>query len=303
MNVKLNCKPSPIDDRDYKIVIKPDLLKSLVGEVVDLSEYHTVVKNQGAIGSCTAFATVALMEYNRKRYIVDAKEDVYSEKFTYYVTRVDVAGWNTDDTGAYMRDAFNSARIYGAAPEILAPYDDDYRSKPSENAYNAALYNQILTYARVDESDRTKTLIDLKQLLDQGYCFVGGFVCYSSIWGPIVNQTGVIPAPGSTPIGGHAVCFVGYDDIKQLLKFKNSWGSEWGDDGYGYLPYAYVLNGDLWDLWSAFTQENSLIDWEKGVPKIDNEEEKEEEKNTTRKRNIRGGNNKQKITKVFVMMK
>jgi C1A family cysteine protease len=269
----LNFKKSPDDNRDYKIAFKaitepPKLESSGTPGVVDLSEYHTVVKNQGSIGSCTAFATVALMEYNYKRYTTEAKDDVYSEKFTYYVTRVDVSGWTTDDTGAYMRQAFDSARIYGAAPEETAPYDNDYRTKPGESAYKAALKNQILTYARVNEDYRPNTLRDLKTLLDQGYCFVGGFVCYESLWDSSVSKTGIIPPPHGTMIGGHAVCFVGYDDTKDLLKFKNSWGTHWGDNGYGYLPYSYVLTGMLWDLWTAFTQENfdnaSVIGWEKG---------------------------------------
>lgn len=46
----------------------------------------------------------------------------------------------------------------------------------------------------------------------------------------------------------HAVMAMGYDDHTQLLKFRNSWGENWGDKGYGYLPYAYFENfiSDAW---------------------------------------------------------
>ncbi len=55
----------------------------------------------------------------------------------------------------------------------------------------------------------------------------------------------------SEPItGGHAILVCGYDNKRELLKFKNSWGSEWGDNGYGYLPYSDV-EGSLLDAWSA----------------------------------------------------
>lgn len=264
MDVKLNYKTSPYDSRDYvvKTVLQSPLNK------VDLSQYQTPIKNQGSVGSCTAFSTIALMEYNHNRYSENKVEDLYSEKFTYYVTRVKVAKWNTDDSGAYMRDAFNSARIFGACPENLFPYDSNFREEPPSEAYTEAEKNQILTFARVSESNREKCLKDVKELLHEGYCIVGGFVCFSNMWNEQVIKSGIIPEPQNDPIGGHAVCFVGYDDSTQLLKFKNSWGVEWGDKGYGYLPYSYLLRGLLSDLWTAFTQENfsnqKVIGWEKG---------------------------------------
>jgi len=50
--------------------------------------------------------------------------------------------------------------------------------------------------------------------------------------------------------GGHAICAVGYDDSKQLVKFKNSWGTGWGQNGYGYLSYNYI-NNYMWDAWTC----------------------------------------------------
>lgn len=40
---------------------------------------------------------------------------------------------------------------------------------------------------------------------------------------------------------GHVVLLVGYDPEKKLFLFRNSWGSQWGDGGYGTLPEQYVL--------------------------------------------------------------
>ncbi|HLG96380.1 MAG TPA: hypothetical protein VKX49_08720 [Bryobacteraceae bacterium] len=46
-----------------------------------------------------------------------------------------------------------------------------------------------------------------------------------------------------------------YDDAKQLFTFRNSWGSSWGDQGYGYLPYAYVLDPSLAsDFWVILSE-------------------------------------------------
>jgi C1A family cysteine protease len=59
--------------------------------------------------------------------------------------------------------------------------------------------------------------------------------------------------PGSQErvLGGHAIVAVGYDDKTRLFKFRNSWGTGWGDKGYGHLPYAYLTDTNLAsDFWT-----------------------------------------------------
>ena len=76
---------------------------------------------------------------------------------------------------------------------------------------------------------------------------------YESFESPEVAQTGVmpIPQPGEQPLGGHAVLAVGYDDAKQVLIVRNSWGTAWGDGGYFYMPYAIVTELKLaLDFWT-----------------------------------------------------
>ena len=59
-------------------------------------------------------------------------------------------------------------------------------------------------------------------------------------------------APAATPTGnfvGHALVACGYDDARKSLLVRNSWSSEWGRDGYGWLPYDYVTKGLTEDWW------------------------------------------------------
>ena len=95
-----------------------------------------------------------------------------------------------------------------------------------------------------------------------------GFTVYNSI--SQAATTGKIPFPikADKIAGGHAVAAVGYDDnlkikntgpgakeTKGALSIKNSWGTKWGDKGYGWLPYDYVLRELAVDWWSLIKNE------------------------------------------------
>jgi C1A family cysteine protease len=84
------------------------------------------------------------------------------------------------------------------------------------------------------------------------------------------EATGRIPYPaaGEKIVGGHAVMAIGYNDqlkikntnpggieTKGALLIRNSWGTGWGEGGYGWLPYEYVLIGLAVDWWSLLKNE------------------------------------------------
>jgi C1A family cysteine protease len=89
----------------------------------------------------------------------------------------------------------------------------------------------------------------MKGCLSSGYPFVFGFTVYESFESEDVARTGNVPMPGADEriVGGHAVLAVGYDDDESRFICRNSWGSDWGDAGYFYMPYAYLLDNNLSD--------------------------------------------------------
>jgi C1A family cysteine protease len=102
-------------------------------------------------------------------------------------------------------------------------------------------------------------LEQMRQCLAEGYPFVFGFSVYTAFESPAVAQTGVLnlPVTGEKQLGGHAVCAVGYDDTAKTVLVRNSWGADWGMDGYFTIPYDYISNNNLADdFWTLRAFEN-----------------------------------------------
>jgi C1A family cysteine protease len=234
--------PDIPDKRD--LFLKVSLFRAIaLPSKVDLRSLCSDVENQESIGSCSAQSFVAAMEY------LDRKEDNQwtdlSRLFVYYNTRGD----KKNDTGGYLRDGIKALAKYGACDEQIWPYvQSKFAIKPPRAAYADGLKRRITEYRRIE------SLTGVKQSLADGFPVVFGFAVYSSFESDEVAKTGImsLPSEGETMIGGHAVIAVGYDDSRKCLIVRNSWGKEWGDAGYFYMPYSYAedtnLTADWWSI-------------------------------------------------------
>jgi C1A family cysteine protease len=255
------------DIRDYHVESDPirkilkgskplkDAVKSTLTKV-DLRDWCSPIEDQESIGSCTAQAGVGMLEYYQRRAF--GKHIDASRLFLYKATR-NLLGW-TGDTGAYLRDTMKAMVMCGVPPEKYWPYEiAKYDEEPSAFLYALGDNYQAIKYYRLDPAGTTRAqrLEAIKNNLAAGLPSMFGFTVYSSIPGS-GDGKGEIPFPqaGDTVQGGHAVLAVGYDDAKKIgsakgaLLIRNSWGTSWGADGYGWLPYDYVLKGLANDFWS-----------------------------------------------------
>jgi C1A family cysteine protease len=243
-------KPSLPDIRDHRL----SFALAASAPEVDLrtTGFLPDIWDQSSLGSCTAHGAAAAYSYDlEKQYGPD--NYLPSRLYIYYNTRV-IEGTVTEDSGASITDAIKSLNRYGAPPETDWSYDiGKFTVKPPAQAYTDGALREAVKYARVNQ-----TVADMQACLSAGTPIVIGFTVYASFESQAVADTGDVPMPrqGEQVMGGHCVLVVGYTvrNGQPVWICRNSWGTGWGDQGYFYMPQAYLTNTNLADdFWTVQT--------------------------------------------------
>jgi hypothetical protein len=228
----------------YKATIKASKLPSKV----DLRHMMTAIENQQELGSCTANATAGAYEY-----LVHTTQGVnydVSRLFLYYNARKS-QGLEDEDSGAMIEWLMTQMGKKGACSETTWPYKTNkFTKKPPKEAYEEAKNYTITKYEKVATDLET-----WKSVLAEGYPIIFAIQIFESFQNPRKGRIS-LPRKNEEHLGGHAMCCVGYSDPDQVFIVRNSWGEQWGDAGYCYIPYDYILNkkyndGDTWVIYAA----------------------------------------------------
>ena len=232
----------------------------------DLRNKCPPVYEQLNLGSCTANAIAFAYQFDEKD-----KEFIPSRLFIYYNERK-IENTIDSDSGASLRDGIKTIHNIGVCKEDDWVYDpNNYTDKPPAFCYKEAKLHRSIKYHRIMQE-----LHQFKACIKSGFPFVFGFSVYESFENPEVASTGIMPIPQKKEklLGGHAVAAVGFDDSKKAMIIRNSWGENWGDKGYFYMPYKFIVNpsfcSDFWvvkkvkDISETINDENDGNDGKDG---------------------------------------
>ena len=252
--------PQEADGRDFKAAI---FEAAALPDKVDLRYKCPPVFDQGSLGSCTANAGAGAY------MMLAGEKEGLSRLFLYYQERV-LEGTVSEDAGATMRSIGKALNKFGICSEPLWPYiTDKFDDDPPDKADTDAAGRKISAYRSISGIEGIKKYLAAKE-----QPVMIGIQVYESFESEAVAKTGVVPAPDTGKdelLGGHAVLIVGYDDnfnkkaggflpclLGKLFEtakekdgyfiFRNSWGADWGDGVYGYMPYSFVKK-HAFDFW------------------------------------------------------
>jgi C1A family cysteine protease len=184
----------------------------------DMRDGFSPVEDQKNLGSCTAQAGVAAVEFLLKQ---KNKFKDLSRLFLYRATRTRMG---EEKLWPYVTSTFDNT------PNSLMVFD--------------ASNHQAFKYYRCEHLGHVKWCLLNKMPV------VIGFPVYDHSFNP--GPTGRIELiPAASMRGGHAICLVGFSDSKHCAYFKNSWGTNWGNKGYGELSYDYFTNKLASDMWAV----------------------------------------------------
>jgi C1A family cysteine protease len=227
----------------------------------DLRDGFLPVRDQGPLNACTSFAAVALFEHGMAR--AGRRTAPGSPLFLYAVQRELLQEGGND--GSYLRTSMEALALAGVCPEKYWPYVPERLDvSPPSFCYAVADNFEALTYYRLDHPDLSarELLRMLKLHLSRGLPVMFGCRLFPGLGAAAIHGTIPEPTPGEPIVLEHAFVAAGYDDERVTcdasghvrtgrgaLRVRSSWGPDWAEGGYAWLPYGYVLRGLTRDFW------------------------------------------------------
>jgi C1A family cysteine protease len=208
--------------------------RAALPSVVDLSDKMPAPGNQGSQNSCTAWAVAyaykSFQEKIEHNWDLNNSNHIFSPAYVYNQINGGV------DRGSYISKAMNLIVNQGVCSLQDMPYTaGDYWSQPTNYQKQRAAKYKALNYMYIEAGD----VATMKAHLAAGDALTAGIPVYPD-FDNLSASNPIYDNASGTLEGYHAICFVGYDDSKRAFKFINSWGTGYGQGGYGYMSYDLV---------------------------------------------------------------
>ncbi|MDE6295221.1 MAG: C1 family peptidase [Muribaculaceae bacterium] len=229
-----------------------------IKETVDLRKFFTPVKNQLDLGSCTSFAAVAMYEAMMNMKGVEGVIDM-SPAYLYYYSNI-LNGRPAGGSNFY--EQLKVLGTYGVCNQNLYCYDaDSPETPPSEQADADAKKHRVIAAKQIpliNEIDKSETIKQnhkiLTSALSEGYPVGISLKVYDNLGKGGAFILHPEDAPDAIEEGWHAMVIVGYSEENNFYIVRNSWGHEFGEDGYCYIPSAYIDDPDYMDFACIITE-------------------------------------------------
>ena len=211
---------------------------------VNSTNWTTPIRNQSGCGACVAFATVATVEANLKLFRrTPATDPNLSEADLFFrgCGACCQSGWN-------FAPALNYARNSGIPDEACWPYNSDQNQSCANRDQRIV---KIESWKTLSGAAQAKEWLNLKGPIMSGLHVYDDFYWYTG---------GIYQNASGGYLGNHAVCIVGYNDAGGYWICKNSWSTQWGDDGWFKIKYGECGMGTSFAFYAVqFTTDDDLI--------------------------------------------
>ena len=234
--------PDPPDARDHAFMPPPRAGK--LPPIADLSPRYPTALDQGLCNTCTSNATANALLFLVRSLGLAAEPQ--SRLFIYWNGRKLSGAPVEADPGLNIRDAMKAVAQFHSVPETAWPYDVPTRIfvEPDVEARRLSQAPETFSYEKVDQTESA-----VKQAIAAGHPVILGILLRDSFHNVGADGVCVMTGPEA---GWHAVAIVGYNDETRRFKLQNSWGTQWGANGFFELDYAYVTDpataSDLWTV-------------------------------------------------------
>jgi C1A family cysteine protease len=234
----LGCIKDSYDHRDYAM---STFLKAVpLPDRIDHADALPPIFDQGPAGTCVACASAyydkTFQEGLEHRWNLKDPGHQFSPLYIYSQRREQPA-----DAGMTIREAMKILKQQGVCSLSSMPYvPQRINEPPTAEQRTAAAPYRAKSYARLT------TITEMEAYLMTN-CFIAGVLVHERF---MDAPGGIIPMPepGCQFLGGHAICIMGFDRRNRMFKFANSWGTQWGDRGFGHIGYP-TFQALLMDAW------------------------------------------------------
>lgn len=209
---------------------------------VDLRQTWWEIGDQEDTGSCVGWAsTDGVMRYHLQKAGKLGENDHLSVRCTWMASKEtdpDISRATTfvEEAGTYLKTAMDVCRKWGVVPEAMLPFKINTLmfAGPEATFYSTAAQRRATAYYNTGRDPaQWRTWLS-----SHGPILAG--IDVDATWDNATATHGLLDAfQPNTVRGGHAVCIVGYRDDGRFI-VRNSWGTAWGDKGFGYASEAYI---------------------------------------------------------------